>query len=49
MAYINNVRRIIINLEKETYFADSPETAIKLKKRQLCQHWDANTSVPINS
>lgn len=23
MAYINNVRRIIINLEKETYFADS--------------------------
>lgn len=35
MAYINNVRRIIINLEKETYFADSPETAIKLKETAL--------------
>lgn len=43
MVYINNVRRIIRNLEKETYFADSPETAMKLKKRDS----SANTELLI--
>lgn len=45
MMVINTVRKIIIKLEKDTYFADSTETTIKLIKgeRRECV---ANTLVP---